>query len=762
MRYMRGIRGSGKIMGLFVVVLLCLLSVVSVARGNDQTVFNNLYVNLQAPPEIKVNQGEQIKAPIFFAKGPLTNSGPVDLYLIKYDAGDFSHTAEFLTGDGRFVPAASDLSNISPYQKFSTTDDYFYKEMVLMNNAPAKSFELLICLIGVRNNVTLFDCGSGLVTILPPTTPALLPPTGLTANVVSSSQIGLSWNSSTGAAGYYVYRDMVQQPVAPSVPSFTDTGLSPNTQYCYAVSAYNSSGVASGQSAQACAKTLQVSCQGLSVSPQTVPLITLAKGATQQIQINVNDKCGTALASGNYDATHTVNWITNLQKQNGILTATVDASSLFPNTTSSGTISVSSGSQSVSVNVSVSVTPPSFGGIIGGGGGSCTPTAVNIWPPDAISVVAGQTQSLSIAVKDDCSNNISSYTATTTSSSPWLSLTNNPGNLVATVATTTTMSGTYTATIVVKAAGLSDKTFSLTLNITGQCIPSSAMAAPSPVTPTIVQGQTANGVSVSITDNCGVEQLAYAVSSITFDPNNPKGATSLPIPWLATPAVNTTGTGTMTVSFVNNASQLQVGAYKATITVTPAKYGAPLTVPVTLTVTNTSPSPQPGPADRSITEIPNKSSLTVKLAPGKSAYFSAVARGGSAYALQFKLEPIVNAYYGGDMLIQYVGGSSCGTDSGSVSNLVTPDYLVNTVWPYAEQYGGVPIWFPGSKTWYPPRARDDLYYALSGISFEFATVSGDPAVTNNPGPGYPVGCYYVLVYNGSSEVEQYNVTFYEW
>lgn len=757
MRDMRGIRESGKVMWIFVVVLLCLLSVVSAARGNDQTVFNNIYVNLQAPPEIKVNQGEQIKAPVFFAKSPLTNSGPVDLYLIKYDANDFSHTAEFLTGDGRFVPAVSDLSNLSPYQKFSTTDDYFYKEIVLMDKAPAKSFELLICLAGVRNSVTLLNCAKGLVTILPPTTPALLAPTGLTANVVSSSQISLSWNPSAGAAGYYVYRDMVKQPVAPSVAAFTDTGLIPNILYCYAVSAYNSSGIVSGQSAPACARTLQVSCQGLSVSPQSMPLITLTKGATQQIQINVNDKCGNALASGNYDATPAVNWITNLQKQNGILIATVDSSSLLANTTSSGTISISSGGQSVSVNVSVSVTPPLFD--IGGGGGNCTPKAVNIWPPDAISVVAGQTQLLSIAVKDDCSNYISSYTATITSSSPWLSLANNPGNLVATAVTTTTMSGTYTATIVVKATGLSDKTFSLTLSITSQCILSSATAAPSSVTPTIVQGQTANSVSVSITDNCGVEQLAYAVSSITFDPNNPKDATGSPIPWLAAPTVNATGTGTMTVSFVNNATQLQVGAYKATIAVAPAKYGASLVVPVTLTVTNTS-SPPPPPAN--ITAIPNKSSLTIRLAPGGSAYFSAVARGGSIYSLQFKLEPIANAYSGGDMLIQYMGGSSCGTDSSLVNNLVTPNYLVNTIWPYVREHGGVPKWDPGSKTWYPPRARDDLYYALSGDSFEFATVSGDPAVTNNSGPGYPVGCYYLLVYNGSSGVEQYNVTFYEW
>ena len=73
-------------------------------------------------------------------------------------------------------------------------------------------------------------------------------PTGLTCNAVSSSQINLSWNASSGATGYNIYRctgtsctptNLVHTT---SNTSWSDTGLTTNTTYRYRVTAYNEAG----------------------------------------------------------------------------------------------------------------------------------------------------------------------------------------------------------------------------------------------------------------------------------------------------------------------------------------------------------------------------------------------------------------------------------------------------------------------------------------------------------------------------------------
>jgi phosphodiesterase/alkaline phosphatase D-like protein len=79
----------------------------------------------------------------------------------------------------------------------------------------------------------------------PPTAPA--PPTGLTAGALNSSQIGLSWNASSGANSYKIQRSpdgstgWTQVGTGGSI-SFTDSGLNPSTTYFYRVLASNSVG----------------------------------------------------------------------------------------------------------------------------------------------------------------------------------------------------------------------------------------------------------------------------------------------------------------------------------------------------------------------------------------------------------------------------------------------------------------------------------------------------------------------------------------
>jgi hypothetical protein len=87
-------------------------------------------------------------------------------------------------------------------------------------------------------------------TVAPPTgTPAVPPaPTGLNASGLSSSQIGLTWNASSGATSYTILRgnasagpfDTALGPV--TTTSFTDAGLSAGTTYYYEVKANNAVG----------------------------------------------------------------------------------------------------------------------------------------------------------------------------------------------------------------------------------------------------------------------------------------------------------------------------------------------------------------------------------------------------------------------------------------------------------------------------------------------------------------------------------------
>jgi N-acetylneuraminic acid mutarotase len=83
-------------------------------------------------------------------------------------------------------------------------------------------------------------------------------PEGVTATAASGSQIDLSWNPSADTfqvVGYRIYRgNTLLKSVAGSPAS--DTGLTPNTQYCYTVSAFDAAGNESARSSEVCATTV--------------------------------------------------------------------------------------------------------------------------------------------------------------------------------------------------------------------------------------------------------------------------------------------------------------------------------------------------------------------------------------------------------------------------------------------------------------------------------------------------------------------------
>ncbi|MDQ5984693.1 MAG: hypothetical protein CSYNP_00389 [Syntrophus sp. SKADARSKE-3] len=104
--------------------------------------------------------------------------------------------------------------------------------------------------LGIERKLADQVCGTTLVPVTVP--PAA--PTGLVATAASSSQINLVWNNTLNAAGYKVYRG-VTYVKSITTNGTTDTGLSSNTQYCYAVTSYDSTGTESAKSTTSCATT---------------------------------------------------------------------------------------------------------------------------------------------------------------------------------------------------------------------------------------------------------------------------------------------------------------------------------------------------------------------------------------------------------------------------------------------------------------------------------------------------------------------------
>lgn len=87
-------------------------------------------------------------------------------------------------------------------------------------------------------------------------------PSGLSATAVSSSQINLGWTDNTaGANGHKVYRGTASgdlslvATLAPGVTTFNATGLSPSTEYFFAVRSFASGGAVSAASNEANATT---------------------------------------------------------------------------------------------------------------------------------------------------------------------------------------------------------------------------------------------------------------------------------------------------------------------------------------------------------------------------------------------------------------------------------------------------------------------------------------------------------------------------
>jgi chitodextrinase len=119
-------------------------------------------------------------------------------------------------------------------------------------------------------------------------------PTDLVATPTGTDRIDLSWTASSdpesGIAGYRIFRDGSQVGQTAQT-SFSDTGLSPATQYVYRVRAVNGDGLQSGLSDPATATTLDATPptipQNLAATPVGTERIDLAWDASQDPESGV-------------------------------------------------------------------------------------------------------------------------------------------------------------------------------------------------------------------------------------------------------------------------------------------------------------------------------------------------------------------------------------------------------------------------------------------------------------------------------------------
>lgn len=93
----------------------------------------------------------------------------------------------------------------------------------------------------VDGRVVAATHGYGVFSATPPS--SVLPPSGVTATAATATSVNVSWNPSSGATGYRVYRTANALDYtlvgSPSSASFTDTTATSNTAYLYKVRAYD-------------------------------------------------------------------------------------------------------------------------------------------------------------------------------------------------------------------------------------------------------------------------------------------------------------------------------------------------------------------------------------------------------------------------------------------------------------------------------------------------------------------------------------------
>jgi chitodextrinase len=126
----------------------------------------------------------------------------------------------------------------------------------------------------------------------PPTTPE-----NLIVEAISPAKIHVDWEASTDnerVRGYKIYRDgLYISSILYGYSSYSDSGLNPDTKYCYTVSAYDRSQNESPQSQSSCATT------PLDLTPPTSPAGLIARAvSSDQIDLKWTASTDDVIVSG--------------------------------------------------------------------------------------------------------------------------------------------------------------------------------------------------------------------------------------------------------------------------------------------------------------------------------------------------------------------------------------------------------------------------------------------------------------------------------
>ena len=117
---------------------------------------------------------------------------------------------------------------------------------------------------------------------------APLAPTALAA-AAANAQVNLTWNTSSGATGYYVKRSASSgsetQIAAPSTTAYTDNAVSNGTKYYYLVSAVNSAGESANSAEVSATPTAPI-------TPPAVPTGLQATAGNAQVNLTWNASAG--------------------------------------------------------------------------------------------------------------------------------------------------------------------------------------------------------------------------------------------------------------------------------------------------------------------------------------------------------------------------------------------------------------------------------------------------------------------------------------
>jgi hypothetical protein len=130
-------------------------------------------------------------------------------------------------------------------------------------------------------------------------------PTNLTATTLSSSKIALDWddNSEPDLASYNVYRDGDQIVSGLTSSEYTDTGLSGATEYCYEVTAVDTSMNESAKSNLACATTLAA---GTTMHVAYLDAYEAGKPPNKylEVEVHIEDNLGNPVEGAHVYGTH--------------------------------------------------------------------------------------------------------------------------------------------------------------------------------------------------------------------------------------------------------------------------------------------------------------------------------------------------------------------------------------------------------------------------------------------------------------------------